>query len=44
MQAAVAKDNFETQAMKKQQLLKQGKLAEEQVSKSDQLPELADAL
>lgn len=44
VETAVAKDYFETQSMKKQQLFREGKLVEEQVSKSDQIPEFSDAL
>ncbi|MFC3023126.1 hypothetical protein ACFODT_04720 [Vibrio zhugei] len=44
METAVAKDYFETQAMQKQQLLREGKLLEEKVFKPEQIPEFAESL
>ncbi|GAB3521899.1 DUF4041 domain-containing protein [Photobacterium alginatilyticum] len=44
IETAVAQDYFETQAMKKQQLLKQGKLVECELSTTDRIPEFADVM
>lgn len=44
VETAVAKDYFETQAMQKQQLLREGRLVEEKVFKPEQIPEFAESL
>lgn len=44
IETAVAQDYYETKAMKKQMLLKEGKLNEEEIANSRKLPEFADVL
>lgn len=44
IETAVAQDYYETKAMKKQMLLKEGKLNEEKIANSRKLPEFADVL